>query len=139
MGIYELDGNEGCVPRGFICAPRGDDAKIVFDVYDEDGDEYDLTGATQIAFVVAAGRDFGGYVMHSGFPVHIVKRLTTGGVTILPSLYQFEVNLSSAETGALPVAHLYYEARVTNSSGKSRTVSLGNFHSTPTMIKDIPA
>lgn len=139
MGTYGLYNNSDCGHRGFVCVPRGDDARLVFDIYDEDGDEYDLTGSTEIVFVVAYGRDFGGHVMHSGFPVYIVKRLTTGGVTILPTLYQFEVNLSSAETGDLPVAHLYYEARVTNSNGQSRTVSLGNFHSTPTMIKDIPA
>lgn len=139
MGVYELDNSRDCGHRGFICVPRGDDARIVFDVFDEDEDEYDLMGSQEIVFVVAHGRDFGGVTMHSGFPVYIVKRLSSAGISILPSMYQFAVNLTSAETKELPAAHLYYEARVTNATGRSRTVSMGNFHSTPTMIKDIPA
>lgn len=119
---------EACIRPGYICAPQGDDVRVLVSVYDEDGDEFDLTGSTEIVFAVADDR-LG--------TVRIVKTMTEGDITIAGSGYQFVVYLSDDDT-TLPVKRVnYYEIRVTNSAGEHKTVSAGNYTATRTIIKDL--
>lgn len=118
-----------CAPRGSFCIPRGDSAYLVFSVYDTDGDEFDISGASEIVFAIADD-DTGGQV-------RVVKRLTDTEIQISTNMYQFMVTLDSVDTESLAKVHNYYEARITTSSGLQKTVSSGLFKSTDTVIKDI--
>lgn len=125
-----------CIHRGSICAPRGDDTRIIFSVFDNDGDEFDIMGASEIVFIVADGEVVGGNV-YPGGAVLIEKRLTTGGVSLAGSGYEFVVDVDAADTAALNQTRLYYEAQVTTSAGLKKTVSAGIFRAENTMIRNI--
>lgn len=125
-----------CISRGHICAPKGDDTRIVFSVYDTDCNEFDLSGASEIVFIVADGAMIGGNIQAGG-AVLIEKRMTLGDILISTNLYQYSLTITSAESADLPRSRLYYETQVTTSSGEKRTVSAGLFEATSTMIKDI--
>lgn len=120
--------SHGCLSKGSICAPRGDDTLVIFSVYDTDGDEFDITGAAEIVFIAADTING---------TVRIDKRLTTSGVQISTNGYQFSVDLDSVDTEALVHRHNYYEVQVTTSSGDKKTVSSGILLSENTMIKDL--
>ena len=126
----------GCIKTGYICAPRGDDTRVVVSVYDTDGDEFDLAGTSEIVFIVADGELIGGN-MNPGGSVLIEKRLTTSGIQLAGTGYQFIVTLTDTETATLPRVNLYFEARVTTSAGLNKTVLAGIFKAENTMIKDI--
>ena len=118
-----------CVKPGSVCAPSGDDSAILFSVYDMDGDEFDLNGATEIVFAVAD---------YAGGAVRFVKRLTDDEIVISTNGYQFIVYIDS-EDSVMPVRKSnYYEVQVTTSDGLKRTVSAGSYIATPTIIKDLP-
>lgn len=117
-----------CIKPGFICAPQGDDVLVVFSIYDTDGDEFDLTGASEIVFAVSDYRRG---------TVRIVKRLSDGEVQISTNGYQFAVTLTDDDTIAPVHVKNYYEVQVTNSAGLKRTVSAGRYSADHTMIKDI--
>lgn len=129
--------NCGCIERGYICVPRGDDSRIIFSVRDTDGDEFDVAGADEIVFIVADGEIIGGNT-YPGGTVLIEKRLSDGEILIAGTGWQYVVDLSDTETAALPRTNLYYETQVTNSAGLKKTVSAGIFKAENTMIKDIP-
>lgn len=118
----------GCAPRGAFCIYSGDDAYLIFSVYDSDGDEFDISGASEIVFAVAD---------KNGGEVRIVKRLTSGEIVISSNMYQFMVSVDSVDTESLSVVNNYYEARITSSSGLNHTVSSGLFKCDKTIIKDI--
>lgn len=118
----------GCVSQGEICAPRGDDVMVIVSVYDTDGDEFDLSGATEIVFAVADQR---------GGEVRFVKRLTLGQVAISTNNFQFSVAITDNDTESLVRVKNYYEAQVTTSTGLKKTVSVGVFRSDDTIIKDL--
>lgn len=118
-----------CISGGFICAPKGDDVMIIFSVYDTDGDEFDIRGATEIVFIVAD---------HKGSEVRIVKKLSLGQVQISTNGFQFSVTLSDDDTSDLVVVKNYYEAQLTTSAGLKKTVSAGILRADNTMIKDLP-
>lgn len=126
-----------CIRRGSICAPRGDDTRILFSVYDTDGDEFDISGADEIVFIVAEGSWIAGNI-YPGNPVYIEKRLTDGEILIAGTDYQFIVDVTAADTADLPRTNLYYEVQVTTSAGLKKTVSAGIFKAENTMIKDLP-
>lgn len=126
-GMFCRD-EHGCVQPGSICAPRGDDVLLIVSVYDTDGDQFDISGATEIVFAVAD--ELGG-------EVRFVKRLTLGQIAISTNLYQFSVTITDSDTSALVKQHNYYEARIETSDGLKKTVSAGLFFSQETMIKDI--
>ena len=126
----------GCVSRGDICVPRGDDTTVIFRVYDSNGDEFDISGATEIVFIVAEGAVIGGNIGPGG-SVLIEKRLTLTDITIAGTLFQFTVKIDAADTADFVMTRNYYEAQVTTSSGLKKTVASGIFTSENTMIKDI--
>ena len=121
-------GPNECVSRGYVCAPQGDDVAVLFSVLDQDGDEFDISGAEQIVFAVADER---------GGMVRLVKTLTDGDIVLSTNGYQFRVYLTAEDTN-LPVKKVnYYEVRVTNSEGEHKTVSAGAYIATRTIIKDV--
>lgn len=120
---------QGCISRGSICAPKGDDTRILFTVLDDDGDEFDISGATEIVFIVADSING---------EVRIVKRLSDGDISISTNQYQFYLTVTAAETASLPRGKNYYEAQITTSAGLKKTVSHGLFRATETRIKDLP-
>ena len=125
-----------CVSRGFICVPRGDDMSILFSVRDDDDDEFDISGASEITFIVAAGVWIGGSITPGG-AVLLEKRLTDGEITIAGTGFQFVVDIDGADTADFTQTNNYYEVRVETSGGNAKTVSAGLFKSENTMIKDI--
>lgn len=125
----------GCIRRGVLCIPRGDDVRVVVDVFDSDGDEFDLDGLTGAVFVVADGDRIAGD-MYPGGSVKIEKQLGDG-IQLAGTGYQLVVTMSSAETASLPRRNLYYEIQVTTSDGLKKTVSAGLFLAESTMIKDL--
>ena len=119
--------SDACIKPGSICAPQGDDVMVIFSIYDTDGDEFDLTGATEIVFLVADER---------GGTVRFTKSLSDGDISISTNGYQFSVVVTDDDT-VLPVLRRnYYEVQVTNSAGLKKTVSSGSYIATRTMIKD---
>lgn len=126
----------GCISRGAICVPRGDDRRVIFSVKDSDGDEYDISGASEIVFIIAEGLNMSGNV-YPGGSVIVEKRLTTGGIVLAGTGYQFVVLLDTVDTADLPAMRMYYEARITSAGGEQYTISNGLFLSQDTMIKDI--
>ena len=126
----------GCISRGLICIPRGDDTSILFDVRDDDGDEFDISGASEIVFIVAGGEVTSGN-MGPGGELLIDKRLSDGEIVIAGTGFQFVVEIIAADTINFTSRDNYYEVKVTTSSGLKKTVSSGLFISENTMIKDI--
>ena len=120
---------QGCISKGTICAPKGDDTRVLFSVFDDDGDEYDISGATEIVFIVADSPNG---------EIRIVKRLTPGGVVISTNGYQFHLMITASQSASLPKGKRYYEAQITTSTGLKKTVSQGVFRATETRIKDLP-
>ena len=126
----------GCVTGGGICVPRGDDTTVIFYVYDSDDSQYDISGATEIVFIVAEGVVVGGNIGPGG-AVLIEKRLSLGEIVIAGTLFQFTVAIDAADTTGFAISRNYYEVQVTTSSGLKKTVANGVFTSQNTMIKDI--
>lgn len=121
-------GPDDCVARGYICAPQGDDVSVLFSVLDQDGDEFDISGAAEIVFAVADER---------GGTVRFVKTMTDGDVVLSTNGYQFRIYLTNEDT-IVPVKKVnYYEVRITNDEGEHKTVSAGAYIATRTIIKDI--
>lgn len=126
----------GCVTRGEICVARGDDTTVIFSVYDSEDAPYDISGATEIVFIVAEGIVVGGNIGPGG-AVLIEKRLSLGEIVIAGTLFQFTVAIDAADTTGFAISRNYYEVQVTTSSGLKKTVANGVFTSQNTMIKDI--
>ena len=113
-----------------ICVPRGDSRELLFTVHENDCDGalLDISGASEIVFIVAD--EFGG-------TVRIEKRLTDLEIEISNNLYQFSVELTGADTDTLVRVSNYFECRITSATGRTTTVANGLFKSQDTMIKDL--
>ncbi len=119
-----------CPPRSTICIPRGDALRVIVDVRENtcDGDLYDLGGVSEIVFVAAD--ELGG-------EYRIVKRMSTGGVSVSTNGYQFYFTIASAESASLTRNNNYFEIRVTTAGGAPKTVLCGVLSSPQTMAKDL--
>ena len=118
-----------CPPSGEICVPAGDGCLLVFSVYDEDGDLFDISGSVEITFLVATSRE--GTVVFS-------KTMTGGDIAIAGNDYQFSLTVFRADTELLINQKNYYEATVETSGGIHKTVSAGVFSAPKTLNKDLP-
>ena len=127
----------GCVSRDTICIPRGDDMSVIVSVYDSSGDEFDISSADEIIFIVADGVGTSGNIGPGG-TIRVTKRLSTGGITIAGTLYQFVVAITGTDTEGFTRTNNYWEAMVETSSGVRKTVAAGKFKSENTMIRDLP-
>jgi hypothetical protein len=117
-----------CPPSDEICVPSGDAAVIWFEVKDEDGSLFDISGALDIVFLVATENQ--GTVL-------LTKKMSLGGVTIDGTGSAFYISVTRADTELLTSRKNYYEATVIASSGSPVTVSAGIFSAPPTMNKDL--
>lgn len=118
-----------CISTGVICAPRGDDVRVLVSVRDTDGDEFDVFGASEIVFVAAD--ELNG-------EIRFVKRLSAGDISVSTNGWQFVVNITDEDTASLVKIKNYYEIQVTTSDGLKKTVSAGLLRSNDTLIKDLP-
>jgi hypothetical protein len=116
------------LPLQSINVPVDNDAYLVFGFQDENGALEDLTGATEIEFVVF--ESYGGAVEFS-------KTLSNGDIVIAGNDYQFAFWINAADTSGLTNRLCYHECQVTNSAGRKRTVSAGVFRAEYTYIGDI--
>lgn len=126
----------GCISRGFICSPRGDDIKVLVSVMSSEGQEYDITGASEIVLVVATGEWVGGNI-YPGGTVDFEKKMSDGDIQIAGTGYQFLVSISGSDTADMDTTQRYYEIRITSSAGENSTISSGVFFAENTMIKDL--
>lgn len=116
----------GCVYRANLCIGLNNDKRFIFSMYDQDGDEFDVSAATEIVFSVSDGIEVGGNVLAGGV-VRFEKRLTTSGVSITGTGYQVVVDVTPADTATLVHNRNYYDLTVTTSSGMNYTVVAGVF------------
>lgn len=116
----------GCVSRANLCIGLNNDKRFVFSIYDQDGDEFDVSAATDISFSVSDGIEVGGNVLAGG-TVRFEKTLLTSGVAIAGTGYQVVVDVTDADTITLVKSRSYYDLTVTTSSGLKYTVSAGVF------------
>ncbi|QDP55386.1 MAG: hypothetical protein Tp176DCM1853251_70 [Prokaryotic dsDNA virus sp.] len=107
--------------------PQHNDGRFVFTVYDENGDEEDITSVTEIEWIVARSR--------AGTPL-LTKTLTGGGVQ-LTGTASFYFDFADTDSGTLGVTgRLYHECRLTLSTGEHRTAFAGAFEHRNMVIGD---
>lgn len=128
-------GCNGCIPRQTLCMGRGNSKRFLFSVLDSDGDEFDVSSAAAIEFVISDGVWLSGNLGAGGIR-RVVKSLTAGGVTIAGTGYQFAVDVTPADTGLLVNENNYWDVTVTNSAGGVYTVSAGIFRVIDTSLGD---
>jgi hypothetical protein len=119
--------NYTCKPSASLCVPSGDDRRFIVTVRDQFGDLVDISGATEIHFVVAAS---------IGMVPLVEKKLSDGDVLISTNMHQFWFSITSAESLTLPNIG-YYEIQLTNSDGEKGTILSGPFRAPRTMIQEI--
>ncbi len=117
--------NDRYLPLQTIAVPQDNDAVLEFTYQDQDGNLLDLTGVSEIDFVVFTDLD--------GI-AQINKTWTGGDITIYGNNYQFSVPITALDTQGLTNRLSYHECRVTNSAGDKRTVSAGLFRRENTYI-----
>lgn len=103
-----------------------DDQLFRFNVKDQDGVPVDISGATEITFIVAAAVDGA---------IFITKTLT-GSTISIGSDTMFTLSVTDTESGGLTPGNHYWEAQITNSSGEKSTVGAGTFTVQDTKIGD---
>lgn len=122
---------DGCISRQLLCIGLNNNKSFLFSVLDENGDEVDISTASEILFTVSDGVIIGSNLEAGGI-VRIEKRLTDGDITISGTGYQFIVDVIPADTELLVRSDSYWDATVTTSSGNVYTVKAGIFRVTKT-------
>lgn len=124
-----------CIPRETLCIGGGNSKRFLFSVLDQDGDEFDISAATQISFIVSDGVWVSGNLTAGG-QVRIQKLLTSGGVAIAGTGYQFIVDILPTDVELLQSDNNYWDATVTTAAGNVYTVKAGIFRVTQTSAGD---
>lgn len=114
-----------CLPNTVWCVPRGDYRLFVVDVTDENGNLIDITGFSEIEYIIADER---------GGSVELSKSLTGGSINIAGTGYQFTMAITEADSAALSKNLLYHELRLTDGGGEAQTLLAGLFRSPDTML-----
>lgn len=109
--------------RGTIIVPKGDAAKITFDVYDEDGNAFDLSTAVDIEFALSIDKSS---------PIFMRKKLSTGGIT--SSGNSFTVRLTMADSKLPMHVRNYFEVAVQYNATQRRTVAAGLYRAPDTIL-----
>lgn len=120
-----------CIPRQLLCMGRGNSKRFVFSVMDQDGDEVDISGASEIVFSVSEGLRVSGNI-YAGGNEYFRKTLSGGDVLIAGTGYQFIVDIEPEDTELVSFTDSYYDATITTSSGNVYTVKSGVFRIIPT-------
>lgn len=116
----------GCISRQLLCIGLNNNKSFLFSVLDENGDEVDISTASEILFAVSDGVIVGSN-LEAGGALRFEKRLTDGDIIIAGTGYQFIVDVSAADT-LLPVkSDNYWDVTVTTSSGLAYTIKAGIF------------
>lgn len=111
-----------------INVPKNNDAYLTFTTYDLDGDLVDISGASEISFAVWG--DAGGTLIFQ-------KLLSGGDIVIHGDNNRFSVWIDAADSASITGRIVYHECEMTNSSGRKRTVSAGQFRAENTYTGDI--
>lgn len=109
--------------RGTIIVPKGDTARLRFDVYDQDGNPFDVSTAIEIQFVVA---------IDQYSPPIISRSLTTSGIEVDGN--EITVTLFSSQSRVPTFVSNYYELAVQISTTRRRTVAAGVYRAPPTIL-----
>lgn len=120
-----------CIDRELLCIGSGNDKTFLFSVFDQDGDEFDISAASEIVFSVSDGVIVGGNITAGG-TVRFTKKMSLSEITIAGTGYQFLLDISPSDTDPLVNRDYYWDATVTTSAGKSYTVKSGVFRITKT-------
>ena len=131
------NGNNGCcgecVSRQLLCIADGNSKRFIFSVFDEKGDEFDISDIEDIVFSVSDGVMMAGG-MYAGGTIRFEKKLSTTGITLAGTGYQFIVDISPADLEGLVNRDNYFEATLTTSSGNVYTVKAGILRITKTNV-----
>lgn len=115
----------GCIDNQVWCVPRGDYRLFIVDVKDESGDVIDITGFSEIEYIIADKQ---------GGTIELTKSLSGGGISITGTGYQFAITITEADSKALSQNLMYHELRMTDSGGEGQTLISGLFRSPFTML-----
>lgn len=121
-----------CIKRGSVCIPKGDSKRILVSVK-KNGVEHDISGATDIVFVVATGQDEGAGSMVSG-GTNVITKTLGNGITRAGNDYQYYVQFDAEDTIDLPYQKYYFETAVITGNSKV-SVLCGNFNAINTQIQ----
>lgn len=129
------DDNNGCcgecIDRELICVGLGNSKRFLFSIFDQDGDEFDITAASEIVFSVSDGVMVGGNITAGGTE-RLTKKLSLSEITIAGTGYQFMLDISPSDTDPLVNRDYYWDATVTTGAGNVYTVKAGVFRITKT-------
>lgn len=115
-----------CIKEIKLCIGQGNDKGFLFTAYDQTGALLDVSGASQITFIISAS------VTSS---ILLTKTLSGGGV-VLSNAHQFRVQISDTESAALPIGGLYCEVGIVSATGEKYTLGAGVFTVQDTRIWD---
>lgn len=122
------------IKRSAIGVPKGDGRKIVATARDCDGDEVDISSATEIALIVSTGQKESSNMV-SGGTILITKKLGSG-ITRAGNPYQFIITFNPSDTADLIYSEYYWEACVVMGD-MPVTVGCGSFFTQNTQVRDI--
>ena len=103
-----------------------DDKRFFFNAVDSDNVPLDLSGFSEITFIIS----------QSVTTAILLSKTLTGATISTTAGGIFYLDISSAESGALPTGVLYCEAKLVATSGDQQTVAVGHFRNLDTLIGD---
>lgn len=121
-------GMKTCVNTPDLCSPQHDTRQVVIDFVDSSGVPFDVSSAPEITFTIS----------RTVKSAALITKKKSDGSLVLTNNTQGRIDLSSVETGGLPLSRNYYECRVATSGGEFVTVLSGNFYIQDTLIGDAP-
>ena len=115
-----------CIQKISLCIGQANDKGFLFTAYDQDGALLDVSAANEITFIVS----------DQVTSAILLTKTLSGGTVTLNNAHQFSIDITSAESGALPVGALYCEVGLVNSGGDKYTLGAGPFKVQDTRIWD---
>lgn len=113
----------GCPSNVVFCVPRGDYRRIIANVVDLDGDALDISGFSNIEYVIANDVD----------SAPIVSKSLGAGIVIGGDNASFVITLTEADSASLQQDYSYQECRLTNGT-EGQTMFAGFFRSPNTIL-----
>lgn len=114
------------IKRVDLVCPQHNDRTFLVTIRDQDGDLLDVSGATEITFIVS----------RNVRSAPIITKTRTGGTVGLTTNSQLQIDISDVESGGLQPGNNYYEIEVINSAGSKYTALAGKFVVEDTRISD---
>lgn len=113
----------GGIANKVFCVPRGDYRRIIVNVTDEDGGALDISGFSNIEYVIAPSVD----------DVPTITKSLGSGIVLGGDQSSFVITLTEADTATITSDYVYHECRLTNGS-EGQTVFAGFFRSPDTIL-----